>query len=328
MKFLGKIFLALLLFVFAGTSEAATEWVKLVTDDAKGNVVAISGDSYTIDVGMSLGARSGGLYLVYVDGQSEGQKTPVAILKVRQTASEFSLCSIKSSGADIRIGDKVTPVSAKAVKKINLSSARPSSTLPQQSETEGYISQNNDGIYYQVETIRAAVHPETYTVPAQPGGTQVIETHTQVVAPEYNGYATYPPYPNYSQTSEVMLDFDANKIADARLIRTFPLSQPDMNALEIEYRAAWQLYNKRRYAEAQDAYARQTSYNGNYLSPYWAGLSALKLGDKQAAISWFNRALGINPYFEPARNAILKASEPAKPAQPKATTRRRRARRK
>jgi tetratricopeptide (TPR) repeat protein len=108
----------------------------------------------------------------------------------------------------------------------------------------------------------------------------------------------------------MMLDFDANHIADARLIRTFPLSQVEMNDLEIQHRAAWTLYSNQQYMEAFDSFSKQAmSFRGNYLSPYWAGMTALKLNNIQVATAWFNRALEINPYFAPARNAKANAQQ-------------------
>jgi tetratricopeptide (TPR) repeat protein len=122
------------------------------------------------------------------------------------------------------------------------------------------------------------------------------------------------------------LDFDSNSIADARLIRTFPLAQTEMNSLEIEFRGAWNLYVGNRFQEALSAFARQSGYAGNYLSPYWAGMSAWKLGDRNLAIAWFNSALEINPYFQPARNGLLNAVNNARPetAPPAGRTRKRR----
>jgi tetratricopeptide (TPR) repeat protein len=124
----------------------------------------------------------------------------------------------------------------------------------------------------------------------------------------YPGNVSYPPYPNYQYSGQVQLDFDANRIADARLIRTLPLSQPEMNSLEIQFRGAYDLYVSQRYYEAFEAFMRQTSYAGNYLSPYWAGMSALRIGDRQTAITLFNNALAINPYYEPARGGLLTAN--------------------
>jgi TolA-binding protein len=75
--------------------------------------------------------------------------------------------------------------------------------------------------------------------------------------------------------------------------------------LEIQHREAWSHYQNKRYREALESFVVLTrDYAGNYLSPYWAGKAALQLGNKEAAITWFNAALQINPYYQPAREAL------------------------
>jgi tetratricopeptide (TPR) repeat protein len=152
----------------------------------------------------------------------------------------------------------------------------------------------------------AATVPQAYAAPSYP---------PQAVTQQPQGLVPYPPQPNNPANYEVMLDFDANAIADARLIRTFPLSQPDMNSLEIQFRGAWNFYTNKRFYEAFELFSRQSQqYPGNYLSPYWAGMSALKIGDIRSAVDWFNNSLAINPYYQPARNAVSNALNPQPPA--------------
>jgi hypothetical protein len=176
---------------------------------------------------------------------------------------------------------------------------------------------------------QGAPAPQTYAVPqAAPVPQSYVAPQTYPASPmpyaqasPYPNNVTYPPYPNYQNTSAVQLDFDANRISDARLIRTFPISQPEMNALEIQFRGAFELYNNGDFYGAYQAFAGQFNFRGNYLSPYWAGLSALKMGNRQAAIDLLNQALSINPYYEPARAAIVAAQTyvppQPQPAQPK-----------
>jgi tetratricopeptide (TPR) repeat protein len=153
--------------------------------------------------------------------------------------------------------------------------------------------------------------------PYQPQPYQPAQApYASPAASPFPGNVTYPPYPNYQDTGYTQLEFDSNKIADARLIRTFPLSQPDMNALEIQFRGGMALFSAQRYYEAFEAFMRQTSFPGNYLSPYWAGVCALKIGDASTAVNLFNNSLSINPYYEPARNALVAAQRPI-PAQPR-----------
>jgi hypothetical protein len=301
--------------------------------------------------------------MAYADnGSPTGPKTPLAVLKVRQAAGNFSICSLVSPSTTgiLSIGDKVVPVSLSTVKNLTLAATRPDDCYPRIA-TEGYLSQIAPAfaantapqpiaapVYSDVDALRGQPQPVAYSVPApapletyaavpqsvvQPvGGAPVAYNAYQApqgvyppaavapapapvaVAPQPipqpYGNVPFPPQPNNPENYAVTLDFDSNSIADARLIRTFPLSQPDMNALEIQFRGGWNFYASQRYYEAFESFSRQSSFPGNYLSPYWAGMSALHLGDRQSAIAWFNNSLAINPYYQPARNAISNASNP------------------
>jgi hypothetical protein len=395
MRYAWKVSLVLLLTVFLGSAEAATEWVKLyrsdrfdpewiqiITDVNKGQVVAIYDNSFTIDVGMDEGARRGGMYLVYSERVPHRGKEPIAVLVVNQTAEKFSICDMTPyvSGGLVHVGDRIAPV---AVTSTHAPVGDPAAVaaLPVMNVTEGYISQNGPyntpipAVYSGAAQVPApavqyaapapavqyappvaayppqpqvimpdsvaaysppmaapapmavpapmaaavpapVAYPEpvqyNYQPPAQPSYQPPAQMPTvQAPAPgqsPFPGNVTYPPYPNYQNAGQVQLDFDANKIADARLIRTLPLSQPDMNALEIQFRGAYDLFAGQRYYEAFEAFMQQTSFQGNYLSPYWAGMSALRIGDRQTAITLFNNALAINPYYEPARHGLLTAN--------------------
>ncbi|MDR1966627.1 MAG: hypothetical protein LBQ36_07940, partial [Synergistaceae bacterium] len=138
-----------LMFAFAAMSEAATEWVRLVTDDAKGYVVSSHGNSATIDVGTSMGSRVGGLFLVYSEGNpvydASGvllsvEKIPLGVLKVRQAAGNFSMCGFvpPTNPAVIRPGDKVVPIAANVLKSLKFALAHP---VLEPVYTEGFISQ-------------------------------------------------------------------------------------------------------------------------------------------------------------------------------------------
>jgi hypothetical protein len=317
MRSAGRVFLAFFSLFFLAphwSAEASTEWVRLVADDAEGYVVSVHGDAYMIDVGISMGARKGGLYLAYAEGneaygaygESAGrQKIPLALLKVREPSTTHSFCVVVAPGpgAALRPGDRVTPISAKRARRVRFAEARPA----------GYLDYYEEG-YFIPSAPALPPAPALPTVPALPpapapvSGGAPSPAPWQPLPPQPAMAPPYPPYPNYPDTGHAMLDFDANNIADARLIRTFPLSQGEMNALEIEHRGAWGLYSKGRFLEAFDSFSRQSSnYAGNYLSPYWAGMSALKLGNLQIAGAWFDAALMVNPYFAPARNAKINA---------------------
>ena len=99
-------------------------------------VIAVSGSDYTIDVGSTMGAKEGALYLVYADGPTvkgmDGsvlgrEKIPLAVLKVRSVSSAHSVCSLAPgcSGKLIERGDKIEPVAIGSTKNMKFATSRP-----------------------------------------------------------------------------------------------------------------------------------------------------------------------------------------------------------
>ncbi|MDR1979335.1 MAG: hypothetical protein LBQ42_11440 [Synergistaceae bacterium] len=92
-----------------------------------------------------------------------------------------------------------------------------------------------------------------------------------------------------------------NTSTDSDVITSYSMSPQDKNILGIQHRAAYSMYSKKSYRRAYEAFSKLADdYQGNYLSAYWAGMSALRLNKKQDAAAWFDRALQINPHYQPA----------------------------
>ncbi|MDR1944372.1 MAG: hypothetical protein LBQ19_06070, partial [Synergistaceae bacterium] len=252
-------------------------------------------------------------------------KVPLAVLKVRDATDDYSVCTVAppSSGRMIQLGDKIIPISRSRAKRMRFASRRaviepapsqtydnitpgPPARIAPAPEAGSVMAKYDD--YWIVpggDQISAPLAPGYYYIDSPAAESNAIGTITIPAARSQSGAAPapkasqtggtpppYPPYPSYPNIQDSVLDFDANKIADARLIRTFPLSQAEMNSLEIRHRAAWNLYANKRFPEAFDSFGKQSrEYRGNYLSPYWAGMSALKMKNVPAAVSWFNIAL-------------------------------------
>ncbi|MDR1482298.1 MAG: hypothetical protein LBI74_06710 [Synergistaceae bacterium] len=333
-RVLRKIFVVLFFCSLAGQVDAQTRWVRLVAGGLvnEGRVSAIAADTYVIDIGISRGARVGDYYLVHYDGggayDANGvllgiYKAPVAVLKVSSVATSESFCEVAapSKGWVIQQGDRVVSISRLDADNLRFATFR---QTPGKPRLPGYLGRwvrtsvgNNwalpglqqgmpsaaPGFYY-METPMPPQAPALTQVPAQP---QPPMTRVQIQPVPTQSYQSPIPTvpPMYQPFSPSTPAFDVNQISDARLIRTFPLTQVEMYALEIQHRGAWNLYANKRYREAFSAFCKQSlDYAGNYLSAYWAGTSALKLNYPQAAVSWFNRALEINPYYQPAIKAL------------------------
>jgi TolA-binding protein len=100
---------------------------------------------------------------------------------------------------------------------------------------------------------------------------------------------------------------DPNLSTDSKVIESYPLSSVEKNTLGIQHRNAYNLYAKKRYKDAYPAFSKLAEdYECNYLSAYWAGVTALKLKLKDEAGDWFDKAIEINPDYEPAIDARSK----------------------
>ena len=89
-----------------------------------------------------------------------------------------------------------------------------------------------------------------------------------------------------------------------------PLASPvpdEIDPRQIAHFNAQRLLNSEERADWQQAYYAYVrlaeSYSGDYLAAYWAGEAARKLGDNDNAGMWYDRALAINPDYQPAIDA-------------------------
>jgi hypothetical protein len=290
-------------------------------------------------------------------------KVPVAVLRVREVATWESFCEVAapSRGWVIQRGDGVVSMAATHANKLKFATFRSTPGKPRSPGYNGRWTRVSAGIdpfnivvkyntYWTLPGLpqtRPPASPGFYymilpTVPpfnigvskAPPVAPVVLpdpslrvaqapQAPVQSIPPPVHQAPAPPVPPVYQPFPTTMPAFDANQISDARLIRTFPLTQVEMYALEIQHRGAWSLYSNKRYLEAFSAFCKQSlDYAGNYLSAYWAGISALKLENPQVAFSWFNRALEINPHYLPAMKQLSdmanQMKEPSQPAEARA----------
>jgi hypothetical protein len=331
------------LFVALSSSGFADdEFVAIDSDSSEGIVYAIAADLYTTSLGVSNGVKIGDLFLAYYDGGNFADvngiligryKIPVAVLEVQNVSVSSSECKVvsPSKGWVIQRGDRVMPITAAGANKLRFAAF---DMTPKKPRLKGYSGRwmrvapaiNPLSVvaqYYYPWTlpeIDQSARPRSpghyyYKTPKPP--IRVLDASPHVLPGAGSGIppveflaeppAPLAPVPGYLPYIHVPYDFDVNDIADLRLVRTFPITQIEMYALEIQHRQAWDMYSKKRYKEALAAFSEQAVlYFGNYLSPYWAGKSALMLNDTNLAEDWFNAALNINPYYRPARDEIFK----------------------
>ena len=247
--------------------------------DENSHVISVSDGSYTIDVR----AQPGALYLVYADGKSildmngrviDREKVPFAVIKVTDAGAGHSTATLAEgcSGSLIRRGDKIEPISAARAKELvtgkKFAKDRPSAS---------------NSTFEQV--FGGATATESPATPTSTG----TGASTQQAAPKK------------------IEGFDPNTSTDAKVIETYPINSTEVNNLGILQRSTYSMYKNRKYKDAYEGFKRGVdSYNGHYLAAYWAGMTAQKLKLNDEAREWFEKALAINPNYEPASEVLSK----------------------
>lgn len=92
-----------------------------------------------------------------------------------------------------------------------------------------------------------------------------------------------------------------NKSEGMEVIDSFPIPDNLKNQIKLLHRAGYTNYSNRKYDLALLQFAKAYElYTGNFLDAYWAAKAQLKLGKREEAALWLDRALKANPNYEPA----------------------------
>jgi hypothetical protein len=266
-------------------------------------VTSKSGGDVKIDVGSNLGAQPGHLYLVYLDGPNETHpvtgrvlgrnRLPLSVVKVTAVQSGFSTCDVAdgASGKLIERGDKIIPISTAEAKSM---------VTNKKFLTKRPVRIPPDDIFNPQPPIDPGKTPN-------PPGPVPGTPDPDPAPPEPPSPA--PPLPVGPGNMRDVPGVDPDNTTDSKLIEAYAfLSHIERNNLGIQHRGAYKLYSARRYKDAFEAFAKLTDdCPGNYLSAYWAGMSASKLRSYKEAIKWFDRALAVNPNYQPAIDGKARA---------------------
>lgn len=261
------------------------------------HVVAVADKEATIDIGSSMGAKEGALYLVYADGKTirgmsgeeiGRERLAFAVLKVREATPTYSNCTFVKGGkaALVRRGDKVEPISSRMIKSLKFAGSRPAAS---------------SGTFEQI----FGNAPKDGEAPQAPPAA----SDTPAAKPEAPSPATVAEQPKPESKpatgeAKVIPGFDPNQSTDAKVIETLALSVGDRNLLGIMQRNAYNKFKNGRYKDAYAEFCRAADAHPsvNYLSAYWAGVTAHKLKKADEALQWIDKALAINPDYKPAQD--------------------------
>jgi len=112
--------------------------------------------------------------------------------------------------------------------------------------------------------------------------------------PSATGPAQGAPQPSSSREA-------INRSEGMEVIDSFPIAENLKNQIKLLHRAGYTNYSNRKYDLALLQFAKAYElYTGNFLDAYWAAKAQLKLGKREEAALWIDRALKANPNYEPA----------------------------
>ena len=260
------------------------------------HVVAVADKEATIDIGSSMGAKEGALYLVYADGKTirgmsgeeiGRERLAFAVLKVREATPTYSNCTFVKGGkaALVRRGDKVEPISSRMIKSLKFAGSRPAASSGTFEQIFGNAPKDGEAPQAAPAGDVTAANPET------PPSAPIAEQPKPDTKPA-------------TGEAKVIPGFDPNQSTDAKVIETLALSVGDRNLLGIMQRNAYNKFKNGRYKDAYAEFCRAADAHSsvNYLSAYWAGVTAHKLKKADEALQWIDKALAINPDYKPAQD--------------------------
>ena len=240
-------------------------------------VTSVAAKQVTIDLGTMGGARKDALYKIYTGKRDRNQN--LAVVKVTDAKSDYSTAVLaeKNSGnlSLVRKGDKIYPTNADELKKLmkgkSFVKSRPAEKLDLDSKPDDILS------------------PSTTT----PAATLPTTSDSEVAT-----------------TSGTAGEFENESTDPAKVIPTYGLPSGEANVRRIAHTNAAKLGDKSK--KAYDKYVELAeSVDVDYLAAYRAGVIAKNLGKKADAKKWLDKALEINPNYEPAKQAKENLNAPS-----------------
>lgn len=264
--------------------------IRSILGGESSHVVSMSSDGVVIDVGSTMGAKEGSLYLVYADGKSirgmndeiiGQEKISLAVIKVKEVSGAHSTCTVAapSDSRMIRRGDKIEPITSAKAKNMKFATSRPAAS---------------SGTFEQIFSEGAAANNQpTHTGNVTDNRLAQIAGESSVEEPAVS--------PVRSSGRRDIPGFDPDNSTDAKVIQTYDIDPGTANMIRIKHVNAVNKYNSNKFKDAYTDFCELADeYDGNYLDAYWAGVTAQKLKKNDESLQWIEAALSINPDYKPA----------------------------
>jgi hypothetical protein len=234
-------------------------------------VVSVSGKAVTIGMGSDAGVQKGNLYLVYADGRERLDYNGSFLGREKHSIAVIRIDKVsKSAGSGEVIGGSLRRV--RSGYKVECISARDAKYV---SFTKPHAAETWSGEM----DLQGWHNPQVYVPARRP-----------------------QPYPFYQRMHPDDIGYVADRSTDPKeVVDSYPLFVGDKNTRRVAHLNARRLRGRDAYAAYADL---AESYDGDYLAAFRAGEEARKLGDYRGAGAWFERSLRINPYYQPALDAL------------------------
>ena len=196
--------------------------------------------------------------------------------------------------------DTLTSILANELKKSGKKAAKTSNS----NTTKNTSTRPKKKVKKEIEADEPQQNAENNAVAVEPSH----ESNT----PEPENEIKVSEQPQISSNSSMVsaANFENHSTDPAKVIATYDLSSGEKNTLRVRH------LNLRQYGKKKKAYDEfvklYEEFNRDYLAAYKAGEVAGALRDYENAKFWYNKALEINPNYEPANNALDKLNKTPK----------------
>ncbi len=272
------------------------------------HVVEVRGKSKIfVDAGaMNANAAPGQIFAVYAEGAAITgmggevlgvEKYHLALLRCSDVKANYSICELlEGSSAELRKGDLLEPYFD------DPKSFRPKSRALAELQSGG--PSGSDSILQSPQALPGPALPQAPGAsPLQPVPVQPVQPQPLQPAQPLQPVPVQPAasLPRVAHTSESM-----------EVVDYYPLDNVRKNQIKALHKSGYVHYADKRFPQAYKDFVEAVGiYPGNYLDAYWAARAAHRAGQRNNMIHWLQRALDVNPQYQPALD-YAKAHAPGK----------------
>lgn len=256
-------------------------------------VLRVNKDEIIISLGATSGAKPGNLYKVSLEGEEildmRGKvigrtTTPIAVVRVDDVKNDYSIARVIKKGgnlSNIQRGDRIEPSS----------SAEASSLI----KRKAFLERRHRKILGESGLEGAELDNRLNSMTSnQTQGTPHSNTSTNIAAS--------------SAENSPKLENDSTNASE--IIASYSIPDADKRSLNNNHKHAEEISsNKGKFKRYTEIFAR---YPADYFAAYQASRIALNMGRKSAAKEWAQKALAINPNYNPAKKILQAASKKSK----------------